>query len=254
MKKNTEFMPNTTSSRIIENGVTKISILDSRLSLLPDLYLDAISLSFGLGEYDAISDKEIAEIFSEEYRVQMTEDLVSGIIKDALLMLRFLPEYHPVINLSEELPGGIPNDIHGAELTWNEIKRLLYSCMREDDIDEYLAKKFGDADYVIIPRIDSVYTTWSPTWSDPDGFDTVLTNADVQDYRGMAEFIINKLDKMGLCIVRSILAVKQISPEDIYLYAYLDNDLARKIIYDNTIELIKKIRQLQGLSEKGEKE
>ena len=240
-------------SRISGIGSDVIEILDSRLSLLPFLYLDAISLSFGLGEYSPISDKEIAEIFSDENGVTFTEDLVSGIIKDALLMLRSLPEYHPVIDLDKEIPGGFPEDIHGAELTWGEIKRLLYSQMDEASIDEYLTEEFGDADYVIVPRIDSIYTTWSPVWTDPEGLDTVLTNGDVWDYRGMAEFIIEKLDKKGLCIVRNISYAKELRPEDIYLYAYLDKDLARKIVYDNPLELIKKIRQSRGLTEKGEK-
>lgn len=254
MNKKTDSFLKTNSSRIIKNGNIDVIISDiqNRVKCLPELYSDALSLRYGLGEYDPITESEIAEIFSDEYRVTMTEDLVSGILRDALFMIKNFPEEFEPINLSEELPREFLKGLHCAELTWPEIKRILYSF--SGIIDEYLPKRFGDADFVIVPRIDSIYTTWYPVWTDPDGFESFLTDSDIQDYRGMAELIIEKLDKMGLCLVRNILSVKQISPEDIYLYAYLDNDLAGKIIHDNTLELIKKIRLLRDQAEKGEKE
>lgn len=247
MKKNTEFIPNTTSSRIIENGNIEVLVKDieSRVKNLPDLYSDALFLRYGLGEYDPITESEIAEIFADENRIPMTGDLVSGIIRDALFMIKSLPEESEPVNISDELPAGIPGDLQGRELTWNMIARILRSYKNDDELDEYLYDTFGDSDYVIVPRIDSIYFTYSPTLYDIDGYDTVLTNSDVMDYRGLAEFIIEKLDKKGLCIVSDIEHKKTIDPADIYAYAYLETSLAMKITKDNPLKLIAKIKQMR---------
>jgi hypothetical protein len=121
--------------------------------------------------------------------------------------------------------------------------RNLWAYTDEDDMDIYLSETFGDADYVIVPWISDIYFSYSPRWTDVAGFDTELTNIEVLDYRGMAEFMIEKLDKMGICIVSNLRHRKEIRPEDIYQYAYLDTDLAMKIIHDNPIKLIERIGQ-----------
>ena len=237
------------------NGDTETAIksMESRIALLPYLYQDVLALSFGLGEYDPISDKEIAEIYTDENHITFTEDQVSGIIKDALYMLRYMPENHEVISLKDELPDGISDELHGVEIGWNMVKHILYSNTEEDDFDKYLSNNFGDADYVIVPPIDSIYTTMNPCYNDPEAFDKVLTNGDIWDYRGIVELIVEELDKKGICVVRDMRFAKEIRPEDIYRYAYLDKNLAKKIAYDNPLKLIKKNKKLRGDAEKGEK-
>ena len=230
---------------IIGNGIPEapVCIIEQARHRIPDLYSDALALKYGFGVYDPISEKEIAEIYSEENNIKMTEDLVYGIINDALFMVNYEPEEFETINLSEELPADISDSLHGKDLSWNMIARMIYGYTEEDEMDRFLSETFGDADYVIAPRIDSIYFTYSPRWTDIAGFDTVLTNIDVLDYRGMAEFVINKLDKMGVCVVCDVFRLKKIQPDYIYAYAYLETDLAMKIIRDNPIRLIEKIKQ-----------
>lgn len=233
------------NNTIIGNGtpVVQLSDIEAGMNRIPDLYMDTLQLKYGLNDFDPISEKEIAEIFSDENKITMTEDLVSGILSDALFMVTYEPEEFETITLAEELPAGIPDQMNGKELTWNMISRMMYGYTEEGEMDTFLSEAFGDADYVIVPRIDSIYFTYSPRWADIAGFDTVLTNVDVLDYRGLAEFIITKLDKMGVCIVSNLPLKKEIRSNDIYGYAYLETDLAMKIIRDNPIKLIEKIKQ-----------
>lgn len=231
--------------RIIGYGTPEVSVRDikAKMHRLPDLYMDALQLKYGLNDYDPISEKEIAEIFSDENRIKMNGDLVSGIINDALFMIDHDPaEFDPIV-LSEVMPAGLPGSLCGKELSWNMVLRKLWDYTDENDLENYLSEAFGDADYVIVPWISDIYFSYSPRWTDVAGFDTELTAVEVLDYRGMAEFMIEKLDKMGICIVSNLRCKKEIRPEDIYQYAYLDTDLAMKIIHDNPVKLIEKIGQ-----------
>lgn len=232
------------TNTIIGNGtpVVQLSDIEAGMNRIPYLYMDTLQLKYGLNDFDPISEKEIAEIFSDENKITMTEDLVSGILSDALFMVTYEPEEFETINLSEELPAGIPDHLNGKELDWNMISRMIYGYTEEGEMDTFLSETFGDADYVIVPKIDSIYFTYSPRWTDIAGFDTVLTNIDVLDYRGLAEFIITKLDKMGVCVVSNLPRKKEIRTCDIYDYAYLESDLAMKIIRDNPLKLIEKIK------------
>ena len=216
--------------------------IETRSQDLPYFYMDALQLKYGFGEYDPINEKEIAEDFSDLYKVTITEELVKGILDDALYMIRHEPEPFDEITVNDKFPDGLPGNLKGKDLSWDMISRNIYSYTEEGEMDEYLSETFGDADYVTVPDMESIYYTYSPRWTDIAGLDTVLTNVNVLDYRGMAEFILEKLDKMGVCIVNKFFRHDMIKPSDIYDYSYLDPGLAMKIIRDNPLKLMEKIK------------
>jgi hypothetical protein len=211
----------------------------AKASLLPDIYKDAHELRYGLEDYDPIDAKEIAEDFKEHYQIPMTESLVSQIINDALHMVNHDMEIFPEINIKDELP----DDLKYAKLSWDMIINFLAKYQSEDELEESLNEQFGDKDCVIVPSIAQLYYTYTPIWYEVAGLEHPLSVVDVVDFRGVAEFVIRKLDEMGFCIVSDIFRPGVIRPIDIYRYAYLNTDLAMKVIHDNPIKLLQKMKK-----------
>ncbi len=224
-------------------AVASNSDIEKKHALLPDIFSDALALRFGLDGYDPISDKEIAEDFRVTYNIPMTEGLVSGIVNDALYMVNYRMKKFPEISIKDNLPSGMPDDLKYKKLTWNMIINFLAKEYDEDDLEEYISEEYGDMDCVIVPGIDDLYFTYTPVWYEVAGLGHTLNIVEVLDFRGIAEFIIEKLDDMGICVVSDIIHLEKIRPSDIYKYAYLNTELAMKVIRVNPLKLIRKIKQ-----------
>ncbi|MCR4791149.1 MAG: hypothetical protein K5871_00205 [Lachnospiraceae bacterium] len=229
---------------IIGNGSITLpdELISKRYTVLPDLYMDAVAFKYGLDGGFPVSEQDIASELSFLYHIDLNEDLVSGILNDSLYMLSHdITSFAPV-EIKDSFLLEDSYDFIGGHLTWKNIFEIMAGYENEEWLDQYLDENISPWGCVTIPRIDEIYTQFETALGKVDGLPQVLTFADVLDYRDLASYVIKKLDEMGTCLVSDMFDTCVIHPNDILKYAYLDTDLAMKIIHDNPVTFLWKLK------------
>ena len=242
-KKGDQIMKRSELQNLVNNTIlgTKLGEIsrediEKKAPLLPDLCRTALECKYGLGELDPVDEREIAYIIHDENNIHMTEELVNGILSDALHMVQDDTEPFPEINVEDSLP----DNAKYAKIFWDHIDKYLWHLADEAQLEKKLREEYGDKDFVIIPTMDDLYLAdLREPHPCPGDEDIKLYNrSDVETYFGLANIIVRKLDEMGVpCITWGTYYKGVISPISFYDYAFLEKDLIMKVIHDNPIKL-----------------
>ena len=87
-------------------AVAKISRIKKKAPVLPDIYRDALVLSFGLDGAEPCSNKEIAHVFKEKYDIPFNVLHIDLILNDALHMVNYKHAVFDEVPLFEDIPLG----------------------------------------------------------------------------------------------------------------------------------------------------
>lgn len=243
-------MNNNKSRRyIIGNGPAEenINAIKRNHSLLPKLYRDVMSFRYGLDGDIPCEIHEIVDIFHDFYHIPVTAKNVEAIINESLYMVNFEPDsFEPVL-----VGNGA---IDGSKITWPDLIALFHSYEDEKSFNENLKTQYSGRSFIQVPRIDDIYYVSHPVrfWEDEYDEPQFFSQEEILDLRGFGEFVLNKMDKMGLILIGDMFDTGCIQNSDVYKYAYLNTSLAEKIAFDNPVELLKKKKRFVNQAERSE--
>ena len=235
---------------IIGNSVpvAKVSRIKKKAPILPDIYRDALILSFGLDGAEPVSNKEIARVFKEKYDIPVNESHIDLILHDALYMVNYKHSVFDEVPLFDDIPldKTSGNPTKKDKLTWKMVIKILDSFTEDEDLTDFLSRRYAGKDIVSVPKIEDLFFVKDYTFGETGSEPEILETEYIWDIRGISEYILNHMEKMGILLVSDAFETGIIKPEDIYKYAYLPKKFAKRIIYDNPISYIAKINNLKN--------
>ncbi len=242
------------TNRIIGDSVAFADNDDIRkkAELLPGLYCDALTMRFGLNGEEPMSDEEIAEELNRTTGAYLSEYLVNCMINDALYMVNYK------INKKNGFPFKIsPIDKLKLELRlkplrWESIIKLKETVWNSADIEDRedlmaeLKTKYSGKDIIIAPNIEDLYfvNVYPVEWRDSEGAVETLNPMEVVYIREFAEELLSALEELGALIISDAPKYDRVSAHDIYKYAYLDEEFAARIAYDNPRLLSVRLKEM----------
>ena len=242
------------TKRIIGDSVAIANNNDIRkkAELLPGLYCDALTMRFGLDGEDPMSDEEIAEELGRTTGAYLSEYLVNCMINDALYMVNYRINKRNSFSFKISPIDKLKLEIFLKPLSWESIIKLMEIVRNSADIEgreDLLAElktKYSKKDIVIAPNIEDLYfvNVYPVEWSDPEGAVKTLNPMEVVDIREFAEEMFSVLEELGVLIISDAPKYDKVSAHDIYKYAYLDEEFAARIAYDNPRLLSVRLKEM----------
>lgn len=232
---------------IIGNGQAEENIdsINRNYSLLPNLYMDVMNLRYGLDGEAPCEISEIVELFHDFYHIPATAENIEAIINESLYMVNYKAESFEPVKVERTV-------LNGSEITWPDLIALFHSYKDEDSFDENLKTIYSGRSYIRVPRIDDIYYVSHPPRYWEEGCSSFFTQEEILDLRGFAEYVFNKLDKMGITLIGDVFDEGMIDNRGIYKFAYLNTYLAEKIAFENPAKLLKKVNRSAEQAERSE--
>ncbi len=214
------------------DGIDEIfSGIKERVDQLPELHRDVICMGFGLDGGSPMNAKDIAFVLQGEY-IDLTPEAVEAVQKEALRMLRFAgaDDHKPHPGSKDYDPSGY------AHITWKTLDNMgsdIRDCSI-GEIREYLEKRYAGDDFIVIPSLRELYEyDGNPLGAPYDDFAKPSVHK-LEQLKEDMNNVATLLEQLG----KKLLPDRRVSDHTSPLildYSYLDMDMAKRIILENTI-------------------
>lgn len=249
-------MNNETNLNVLDDLQDVIDTMERQVKLLPDLFMDVMSMGMGLYGDDPMNSRDIADELRGEY-IDLTPDLVEEAQRDASKMTSILSKVEKIfpadLLVDPELSG------IGKCCTWSYLDDLRISENARDEkgLEAAVSLEFGDQEFVRMPVLRELYEYRGFA----DRFHDESMRPTAREFQKMKELagkVAEKLWEMGKTLLPDIKGKH--SMLDVALeYSYLGEDFAKSIAAEsllragNAIRVFKDgsaIRTIQGMYDK----